>query len=51
MHDESDDALHHDNMQIGDVMVYRVGFKDAKKTLVTLKQCLEQRPSGFSPLI
>ena len=43
MHDERDDALHHvpieevDTLQIGDVMVYRVGFKNAKKDISDLE--------------
>ena len=40
-----------DNVQIGDVVVDKVGFKDAKNALVTLKQFLEQRPTDVAPLI
>ena len=40
-----------DNMQIGDVVVDRVGFHDVESALLTLKQFLEQRPTGVTPLI
>src|ERR1700738_5238259 len=40
-----------DNVQIGDVVVDRVGFKDAKKALVTLRQFLKQKPTDVTPLI
>ena len=30
--------------KFGDVVVDRVGFKDSKRALVTLKQFLKQRP-------
>lgn len=38
------------NVQIGDV-VDRVGFKDIKSVLITLKQFLEQRLIDVIPLI
>ena len=38
-----------DNVQIGDVVVDRVGFKDIESPLVTLKQPLE--PTNVTPLI
>ena len=46
MLDERDDAINNEcikkigNVQIGDVVIDRVGFKDAKSALVTLKQRL-----------
>ena len=40
-----------DNVQIGDVVVNKVGLKDAKNALVTLKQFWEQRPTDVAPLI
>ena len=55
--DERDDAPDNepieevDNMQIGDVVVDRVGFQDVESALLTLKQFLEQRPTGVTPLI
>ena len=33
-----------DNVQIGDVVVDRVGFKDVESAFVILKHFLEQRP-------
>ena len=39
------------NMQISDVMVDGVEFKDTKSALVTLKQFLEQRPIDVTSLI
>ena len=47
--DEIDDATDNepieevDDVQIGEVVVDRVGFKDAKSTFLTLKQCLEHK--------
>ena len=38
-----------DIVRIGDVVIARVGFQDAKSTLMTLKQFLEQRPSDVTP--
>ena len=38
-----------DNVQISDVVIDRVGFKDVESALVTLKQFLEQRPSDVTP--
>ena len=40
-----------DNVQIIDVLIDRVGFKDAKSPLVTLKLFLEQRPIDVTPFI
>ena len=40
-----------DNVQIGDVMVDRVGFKNVESALMTLKQILEQRHTNSTPLI
>ena len=40
-----------DNVQIGDVVIDRVGSKDIKSALLTLKQFLEQRPIDITPLI
>jgi len=39
------------NVKINDVMVDRIGFKDAESALVTLKQFLEQRPIDVTSLI
>ena len=38
-------------MRIGDVVIARVGLQDAKSTLMTLKQFLEQRTIGVTHLI
>ena len=57
MLDERNDAIDNepieeiDNMQVGDVVVDKVGFKDAKNTFVTLKQHLEQRHVDVTSLI
>jgi hypothetical protein len=57
MPDERDDVVDNepieevDNVQIGDVVVERIIFKDAKRALVTLKQFWEQRPTNVTPLI
>jgi hypothetical protein len=40
-----------DNTQVGDVVVNKVGFRDAKSALVTCKQLLDQNPSDVTPLI
>ena len=40
-----------ENVQIVDVVVDRVGFKDVEKTLVTLKQFLKLRPIDVTPLV
>ena len=55
--DERDDAIDNEymeevnNVQIGDVLVDRLGFKVAESALVTSKQCLEQRHIDVTPLI
>jgi hypothetical protein len=55
--DERDDAIDNerieevDNVHIGDVVVNKIGIKDAKSAFLTLKQFLEQRRSGVTPLI
>ena len=55
--DERDDAPNNepieevDNMQIGVVVVDRLGFQDVESALLTLKQFLEHRPTGVTPLI
>ena len=57
MLDEGDDATNNelieevDNMQISDEVVDRIGFKDAKSELVTLKKLLEQRHTNVTPFI
>ena len=54
--DERDDAIGNepieevDNVQIGDVLVNKVGFKDAKSA-VTLKHFWEQKSIDVTPLI
>lgn len=54
--DERDDATDNepmqevDNVQIGDVLVNKVGFKDAKSA-VTLKHFWEQKSIDVTPLI
>ena len=40
-----------DNVQINDVVVDRVGFKNVEIALVTLKFLLEQRPTYVTPFI
>ena len=40
-----------DNVQIGDVMVNRVGFKDVESALVTLKSSVKQRSIDVPPLL
>jgi hypothetical protein len=40
-----------DNVQISNKVVDSVGFKDAKSALVTLKECLEQRPIDVTPFV
>ena len=40
-----------DNVQINDVLVDRVGFKDAKSPSVTFKQILKQRTTDVTPSI
>ena len=55
--DERDDVANNepikeaDNVQIGDVMVDGVAFKDAKSALVTLKKKLERRPTDVISLV
>jgi hypothetical protein len=39
------------NVQISDVVVDRVGFKDDESALMTLKQFLEQILVDFTPFI
>ena len=57
MLDEGDDASDNeliervDNVQISDVMVDRIGFKDAENIVVTLKKLLEQRHTNVTPFI
>lgn len=54
MLDERDDIIHSqpieeaNNMQINDVVVDRVRFKDIESALVTFKQYLEQRPTNIT---
>ena len=40
-----------DNVQIGVVIVNKVGFKDVENAFVTSKQILEQKPTNVTPLI
>ena len=40
-----------DNVQINDVMVDRVGFRDVESALMTLRQILEQRHTDVTPFI
>ena len=40
-----------DNVQIGDIVIDRVGCKDVESALVTLKQFSERRLTKFTPLI
>jgi hypothetical protein len=50
MLNERDDEV--DNVQIGDAVIDRAGFKNVENELVTLKQFLKQRPTnGNTPLI
>lgn len=57
MFDERNDATDNeptkeiDNVQISDVLVNKVRFKDVENALVTFKQNLEQRPTNVTPLI
>ena len=37
-------------MQIGCVLVDRVGFKDGESAVVTLKQFVQRQPIGVTPL-
>ena len=49
MLDEGGDAA--DNVQISDVIVDRVGLKNPKSALVTLKQKLDYKPSNVTPFV
>lgn len=40
-----------DNVEIGDMMVDKVGLQDSESALVTLKQVLEQTPTDVTPPI
>ena len=57
MLDQKDYATHNepiednDNVQLGDLVVDKVGFKDVESAFVTLKQVSEQRPINVTPLI
>ena len=57
MLDQKDYATHNepiednDIVQLGDLVVDKVGFKDVESAFVTLKQVSEQRPINVTPLI
>ena len=57
MVDEGDDAIDNEfinkvvNLQIGDVVVNRIGFKNVESVVMTLKQSSEQRPINVRPLM
>ena len=57
MLDQKDYATHNepiednDTVQLGDLVVDKVGFKDVESAFVTLKQVSEQRPINVTPLI
>jgi hypothetical protein len=40
-----------DNVQVGDVVVDRLGSKDVESALVTLKRVFETKPIDVTPLI
>ena len=57
MLDERDDAANNepieevDNVQIGEVVIDKVGYKDVESALVTLNWILEHKPTYVAPLI
>jgi hypothetical protein len=40
-----------DNVQISDMLIDKIGFKDVESALVTLEQFLKQRPTNVTPFI